>query len=260
MPEESGIRAKLLTALVEAFKAQDQALAVFQGGSAAFARNDRFSDIDLQVVVKDDFVPRAAEILEQTLESVSPVEARYILPQPAWHGQWQGFYRMKEAGPYLLVDAFICKESAASYLSEPELHGASIVYFDRTGRVGNERLDRVKQREAMRERALRIRTTSDMFNVFVDKEAMRGRYIDALATYHSMILNPLVETLRMIHCPDRYNFGPRYLQHDLPPEAYQRLVRLYSVSAIDDIIPLKRDAYQWLRENLDVIIDQKPGQ
>lgn len=253
MTETTAARSRLIEDLLAAFRDDQRARAMFQGGSAAFGRDDQYSDLDIQLVVRDEFVAEALAILERTLETAGAIEARYIIPQPAWHGQWQGFYRLKAFGPYLLVDIMVCKESAGTYFSEPELHGKSIVYFDRTGRVGNEHLDRAKQREEIRQRIARIAATSDIFHVFVDKEAARGRAVDAVITYHQMALNPLVETLRMIHCPDRYNFGPRYLQYDLPAAEYARVKDLFFVPSLDQLLPKKKLAYDWLRENLRLL-------
>jgi hypothetical protein len=252
-------RQRLLDALLGAFRDNEQARAMFQGGSAAFGRDDQYSDLDIQLVVADSWVEQAVTALEAALESVSPVEAKFILPQPAWHGQWQGFYRLKDAGPYLLVDIMVCKESAQTYFSEPELHGSSIVYFDRTGRVGNEHLDRDKNREQIKARIARIAATSGLFHCFVDKEVARGRPVDALVTYQQMVLAPLVETLRMIHCPDRFSFGPRYLQHDLPPEIHGRVRELYYVPSLEQLLPRKQDACRWLQANLEKLRAEGSG-
>ncbi len=250
MSEARPVRQKLLDALVSAFRGDPQALALYQGGSAAFARNDEFSDLDLQLVVDDGHVDQAVTTIERTLETAAGIEAKYIIPQPAWHGGWQGFYRLKGAGPYLLADILVLKRSAPSYFSEPELHGNSIVYFDRTGKVGGEHLDQQKNREQIKARITRIAATSDLFHCFVDKEAARGRPVDAMLLYHQMVLSPLVETLRMIHCPERFSFGPRYLQYDLPPQEYSRIEDLHYVAAPGQLLPKKQAAYQWLRGNL----------
>jgi hypothetical protein len=259
MSETLPVRQRLLDALLNAFRDDPQALALYQGGSAVFARNDEYSDLDLQLVVNDDHVDEAVKTIERTLGSAAGIEAKYIIPQPAWHGGWQGFYRLRGAGPYLLVDILVLKQSAPSYFSEPELHGNSIVYFDRTGKVGGEHLDQAKNREQIRARIARIAATSDLFHCFVDKEAARGRPVDAMMLYHQMVLSPLVETLRMIHCPDRFSFGPRYLQYDLPAGDYRKVADLYYVATPDQLPPKKKAAYEWLRENLEQLQREYQG-
>ncbi|MGE0591309.1 MAG: hypothetical protein AB7G23_05055 [Vicinamibacterales bacterium] len=47
--------------------------------------------------------------------------------------------------------------------------------------------------------------------------------MEALASFWGYTLKPLVELLRMRYCPARWDFGMRYLDRDLPPDAYSQL-------------------------------------
>ena len=250
-------REAVTAGLRAAAEAEARVLAFWEGGSAAFGRRDEMSDLDLQLLVKDDFVEPARTLLEGALRQVAAIEASYILPQPTWHGYWQGFYRLEGLGPYLLVDACIMKESDRSLLSEPEIHGQAIVHFDRTGRVGKERADREQLAAAIKLRLGRARAAAEMFHLFVDKEAQRGRQLDALALYQSLILGPLMETLRIIHDPYRHNFGSRYLQHCLPDEEYRELQNLSFVGSAAELIVKKEFALGWLKRNLAAIDPEK---
>ncbi len=251
------MRQTIINRLAEAFEPRPEALAFWQGGSAAFGRSDEMSDLDLQLLVKDDYVEKARALLEGALREVAPVEASYILPQPTWHGFWQGFYRLRGMGPYQLIDAVIMKESDPSLLTESEIHGQAIVHFDRTGRVGKERADAEKIRSAIRQRLGRARASAEIFHCFVDKELSRGRQLDALSLYQSLVLAPLVETLRILHDPFRYNFGARYLDFCLPPEEVQELQNLSFVASPGDLIVKKEFAVGWLRRNLEAIDPDK---
>jgi hypothetical protein len=247
------MRQALINRLAEAFEPRPEALAFWQGGSAAFGRGDEMSDLDLQLLVKDEFVEPARGLLEQTIRRAAPIEASYILPQPTWHGYWQGFYRLQGAGPYMLIDAVIMKESDQSLLTEPEIHGQAVVYFDRSGRVGRERADREKLRTAIGTRLGRARASAEIFHCFVDKELNRGRQLDALALYQSLVLAPLVETLRIIHDPFRFNFGSRYLDFCLSAEEIQELKSLSFVGSAGELIVKKEFALGWLKRNLEAI-------
>ncbi len=247
------MRQALINRLVEAFEPRPEALAFWQGGSAAFERSDEMSDMDLQILVKDGFVDWAQDLLEATLREVARIEASYVLPQPTWHGYWQGFYRLEGYGPYQMVDAVVMKESDRNLLSEPEIHGQAIVYFDRTGRVGRERADPEAIKLAIRQRLGRARASVELFHCFVDKELARGRQLDALALYQSLVLGPLVETLRMIHDPYRFNFGARYLDFCLPAEIIQELRQLSFVGSPGELIVKKGFALGWLKRNLEAI-------
>jgi hypothetical protein len=52
--------------------------------------------------------------------------------------------------------------------------------------------------------------------------------------------------LRSIHCPDRHDFGPRYLKSDLPRH-YEDLCRLSLVRSLDD--------YDWMVELASRLFD-----
>jgi hypothetical protein len=47
---------------------------------------------------------------------------------------------------------------------------------------------------------------------------------------------PLVEVLRMKHCPDRYDFGLRYLDRDVPPEVRREIESLVLPATPEEIV------------------------
>jgi hypothetical protein len=47
-----------------------------------------------------------------------------------------------------------------------------------------------------------------------------------MAFYQGLCLRPLVELLRIRHCPERHDYGLRYLGTDLPPEIMDQVRRL----------------------------------
>ena len=48
-------------------------------------------------------------------------------------------------------------------------------------------------------------------------------------------MKPLVELLRMRHCPVRWDFGMRYLDRDLPPAVYDQVRDLVFIHHPDDL-------------------------
>ncbi len=242
------MREKITKMLVGELSRHDEVLGCFEGGSAAFDRADEWSDIDFQIVVKDDFVEQAAEILEHALKRLAPIEDKYVLPQPAWHGQWQCHYKLKGWPPYLLVDALIMKESSPTYFSEVELHGAAKVHFDKTGRIGKEHIDFDQLKKIIPKRLERAENICSMMHLLVDKELKRGRFMDAFELYYNLYLRTLVELLRIKYDKARWYFGPRYLSHDLPHEVYEQIKDLSYVGSPEELLPKKERALQNLRE------------
>ena len=105
-------RESILGALQRAIEPQPWAKAMWEAGSVAFGRADEWSDIDLQICVDDDFVAPVFELVEQTLLTLAPIELKYELPQPTWHGHAQTFYQLHGPSPFLLIDLAVVKLSA----------------------------------------------------------------------------------------------------------------------------------------------------
>lgn len=215
------------------------ARALWEGGSAAFERADEWSDVDLSLVVSGD--PAAAfAAIERALP---PVELEYRVPEPAWHGHSQRFYRFRGAPPWLLLDLAVMR--GGDLLAQPEVHGRARVLFDRDGVLAAQApvppID-----AAARMKALAVRF--EMFQILVQKELWRGQTLDALNFYRSLTLAPLTELLRVIHDPTRAHFGGRYLHRVLPPEVADRLERLSFVASRAELETKHPEAVAWFRE------------
>lgn len=240
-------RDDLLAPLIETLQKQDNSLAVWEGGAAAFNRLDEWSDIDLQAVVRDDAVEQTFAVIEQALLSLSPLDTVYAIPQPSWHGHAQKFYRLRDASPFLLVDVAIIRESStSSKFLEPEIHGQAKVHFDRAGIINSSApLDRRAFAHLLWKRVNDLRITFPLFQAMILKEVYRNNPIDALAFYQNLTLAPLVEILRMTYAPFHYNFRGRYLYHELPRDIVARLEKLYFIANLDDLHKKQQEAEEW---------------
>ena len=69
-----------------------------------------------------------------------------------------------------------------------------------------------------------LRTTFDLFQCLTKKSVARGQPLEAIAFHHASTLRPLVEPLRIRHCPQRHAFGLRLVHHDLPSISERRSV------------------------------------
>ena len=190
-------REQILDALRLALEPRESVLAMWEGGAAAFERLDAWSDIDLMVTVKDDCVGETFAAIEQTLAALSPIDLKYTPPQLPWPGIFQTFYRLRDAGPYLLVDAAVLQESAPEKLLTPEIHANAVVYFDKAGVVQSPPFDWTGWQERMRERLATLRMIFDLFQSLTLKELNRGNWLEALSFYQGCTLRPLVEALRI---------------------------------------------------------------
>lgn len=241
-------RQQITAALVKALEPQPFIYAMWEGGSAAFDRLDEWSDLDIQVDVEDEHVLRVFELVEAALLTFSPIQQKYEMPQPTWHGHHQTFYRLANASPFLIVDLAVMKHSSTQKFLEAERHGRAIVLFDKAGVVNPPPLDQVTHQQHLSASFDQLVQRFEMFHNFTEKEIYRNHPIEAIAFYHGFVLRPLVEVLRMKYQPDRYDFGTRYLAYDLPVDVVQQLERLYLTTALDELLPAYIFARAWFRQ------------
>lgn len=241
-------RQQIISALTQALEPQPFIYAMWEGGSAAFDRVDEWSDLDIQVDVADEQVPRVFELVEAALLTISPIQQKYEVPQPTWHGHHQTFYRLENASPFLIVDLAVMKHSSTQKFIELERHGKAIVLFDKANVINPPPLDQAAHLQEMHASLDQLEQRFEIFHNFTEKAIYRNNPIEAVVLYHAFILRPLVEVLRMKYQPDRYDFGPRYLKYDLPVEVVQQLERLYRANALDELLPAYIFACDWFRQ------------
>ncbi len=223
----------------------DYFLAFWEAGSSAFGRNDQWSDLDLYLVVSDEFVRSAQKQVEEIVNTLGGFDLAFQLPEPTWHGHFQIFYRLKNASPFLFLDIVIMKESSPDKFLEYSIHGKPIVYFDKKGIVKDHPIDPDEFIKRLQKRVEYLKTTVDLFNVLTLKEINREKDILAFPYYFSMILRPLVEILRIKYAPYHYNFFTAYLDYDLPEEIYKKLRRFFFILNRNDLKQAHLDALNW---------------
>ena len=172
------------------------------GGAVAFDRADEWSDIDICVDADDEKVEQVFPVVERALEALAPIELKYDVLAPSLGEYVQAFYRLDGAGKFMLVDLAVFRHSARDKLLEPEIHGRAIFHFNKNGAIEVPALER-------------MRKTCEMFAPFVEKELKRGDYLRALGLYQRMVLEALLQALRMKYKPAHYDFGASYTRYHL---------------------------------------------
>ncbi len=244
-------REAIVSALRQALEPLDHVYALWEGGAAAFDRVDVWSDIDLMVDAADDRTAEVLAVCEAALAALSPITLKYEVPQPTWHGHGQAFFQLQAAGPFLVVDLAVIRHSNPKKFLEPEIHGRARVHFDKAGvTAGAPALDEAALTEQLAGRRAALRVTFPLFQALTIKELRRGNLIEAVAFYHAFTLRPLVEALRMAHCPARYNFHTRYVYYDLPAAVARRLEPLFLPGDAADLERKRAEAETWFGELL----------
>jgi hypothetical protein len=246
MSDSTVTREQTFQALADALASREEVTAFWEAGAAAFDRVDEWSDLDLMVAVKPGSKDSVIDVVDRALAGVAPVSLRYRLPEPAWHGHSQVFYMLEGASPYEFVDICFLDDDAENKFLEPETHGTVVVHFDRKGVVKQEPADPESVRARLAKRVDTLKATSTLGRTGALKELARGHDVEALAYYHATVLRPLVELLRIRHCPGRHQFHTRYIQYDLPEDIVERLRPFFFVRDADDIRVRHEEGYAWI--------------
>jgi hypothetical protein len=219
-------RHQIADALREQLARQDYIRTAWLGGSDATGRADEMSDVDLCLIVEKGRLEDAAEAIDAVLRSLSPIRAKYRMPFPTWHGFHQAFYQLADAHEHTMVDWVILEVGQAHPWFEVERHGVPRVLFDKDGLVKPAHVDRAAIGAAVAKKVEDLRAKFVLFRHLPAKLVDRGLPVDAAHFYFALILRPLVDLLRCVHCPDRHDYGFRYVRDDLPREEYEALERL----------------------------------
>lgn len=239
MTSDRALRARISTALTEALKPLPTVFAGWEGGSAGFGSTDAYSDIDLEyLVAADASLDELYATAEMALESVSPIVACYA-PQ---RGR---YYRLRDAGEFLLVDLHFLRVGDPDLPLEVERHGNKVALFDKSDWLRPVPLDDAALTKRRNGRLRELETWFPMSQVFVRKAILRGQHVEAVNAFWACTLKPLAELLRMRYCPARWDFGVRYLDCDLPADVYAQVQQLALVTDLRDLERKHAQATVW---------------
>ncbi len=219
--------------------------AFWEAGAAAFDRTDPWSDIDLYIVVDDDKIPETFAAVEKTLTALSPIQLKHVEAWPSTSGIEQAFYRLAKTDEYLLVDLAIMKLSAPDKFLAREIHGDAVFLFNKRNAVEIPPLDMEGFVRALLDRRKWVIERMELFGPFIPKEIHRGNWLEALEFYRALVLQSLVEALRMRHGPLHYDFRMRYVYRELPKDVVRRVERLAFVKDAKDLAAKHREAVAW---------------
>ena len=233
------LRDRITDAVSNALRPLSHVLAGWESGSAAFDLVDEYSDIDLNFLL-DDAAPEdeVYAAVESALESVSLIAARHAAPPGR-------YFKLLDGGDFLLVDVCIFRAEDLKERLDIERHGRVRPLFDKGQWLRGDASAGAAQTAG---RAKRLEDLEAWFSVsqsFVRKAIIRGQEVEALAAFWGYTLRPLVELLRMRHCPARWDFGMRYLDRDLPGPVYDELRDLMFVGESDDLAEHLSKATAW---------------
>ena len=235
MTEPTHYRARVVQTIVTAlgrFGDDDRFFAAFEGGSAATGRLDAYSDIDLCVVADPALNDALFAAIEDALQAIGPFSHVWNVADAPWPGFTQKFYFLDGAPPFFAVDCSLVVPETGRMFLEEERHGRAQVVFDPKHWIAPQRMDRAAHEMRRQRRLVQNRAAWPVYRMLVDKELARGHPLDAYGFYQAL-LRMLIELAGMLHRPDRFDFGWRYLHHDLPPDLQATLTDLACAANLD---------------------------
>jgi len=255
--QDSTFRDRITGTVSSALQPLPDVLAGWESGSAAFDLVDEYSDVDLNFLLEGTASEEGFyAAVESALETLSPIAARH----PAPPGR---YYKLVDGGDFLLVDVCIYRTENFKDCLDPDRHGEIRPLFDKGEWLTRDAAARVSQAARRAERLADLEAWFSVSQSFVRKAILRGHEVEALAAFWSYTLRPLVELLRMRHCPARWDFGLRYLHRDLPGPVYEELQEILFVGQPDDISDRLPKAVEWgesLLRDLKLVGSRKPPQ
>jgi hypothetical protein len=118
--------------LVAQLKPMKSVRAFWEGGAIAFQRLDRWSDLDLYLLVKRGSEGRAFLRVERALRGLSPISGVYEVTA-GFGGVKQKFYRLTRANEFAVIDLAVLTEDSQEKFLTPEIHGRNVFYFNKDG-------------------------------------------------------------------------------------------------------------------------------
>jgi hypothetical protein len=202
------------------------------GGSAATGRYDDHSDLDVELWC--DGPPDATyDALHALLAEELDVDHVWEVLRERWpDGTRQLFAHLQPdpgdlSRPTRILDLAIHPMPGSGVVAiDPRRHGAPRALHDPDG------LMRLAHEDEEPHAAARASTLADIADRrgtaewLVRRALARGELVEAHMFYLRLAFTPLVELLRIEHCPARHDFGLRYLDTDLPPGYAERLAEL----------------------------------
>lgn len=233
--EATAYRSRLADLLVAALRDDEVIRAVGQGGAAARGRADEYSDLDLIVVAPLSHAESIFACVEGAMGSVAPIAHTWRVEPPGFPDMAQRFYFLENAPRFFAVDCSIVTPEGIAPFTERERHGEAIVGFDRDGVLQPRAMDAAQLARRRAHRLAQLRGATPVYSMLVAKELSRGHALEAFGFYQTL-LRALIELLGMQHRPERFDFGWRYVDRELPAPA-QALIARHSFVASADALP-----------------------
>jgi predicted nucleotidyltransferase len=223
------------------------------GGSAATGGYDEWSDLDLVVLTTPGTAVAAyTRLLADVRDRFSPDHV-WELPESSWPAGRQCFVSLDPRpgalnGPTRIVDLAVLDLDDERRHVDVRRHGTPLVLHDPDGVMVLRHDDAVALEQGAAEAVDQARQRWATAEWLVNRAIARDQLPEAVALYLRFGLMPLVQLLRVRHCPWRHDYGLRYLHTDLPDDVAARVTSL--LPGADRLGELSAECFAWQAELL----------
>lgn len=242
-------RQQIINAIGNELKNNPFVFAFWLEGADAHNRVDEFSDMDVWLDVQDGHEGMVFEQVQSILSKIAQLDFEHEVKHP--HPKIrQKFFHLKDTSEFLIIDVCIQSHSREFWYTKEFTDEKVKIIFEKGKVIEFRNLDKTEFQSNQKKRVDELKKTFLFFQAWVKKGVNRGNFLEALEYYHSFILEPLVELLRIRYEPTKSGFGLKHIERDLPKSVLQGIEDLYKVNSISEISTKSQKANELFFEAL----------
>jgi len=227
-------RQQIIEALGNELKNNSFVFAFWLEGADAHNRVDEYSDMDVWLDVQNGHEGMVIEQIQSILSKIAPLDFEHEIKHP--HPKIrQKFFHLKDTSEFLIIDVCVQSHSREFWYTKEHADEKIKIIFEKEKVIKFRNLNKIEFQNFQKKRVAELKKTYSFFQAWVKKGVNRGNFLEALDYYHSFILEPLVELLRIRYEPTKREFGLKHIEHDLPKDILQKLEDLYKVNSTFEI-------------------------
>jgi predicted nucleotidyltransferase len=236
-------RQEILAHLQAKLEPHPHVYALWLEGADGRGTVDEFSDIDLWLDVEDGQEENILKQIEQHIHELAPLD--FVYKKPDFHPHIkQCFFHLANTSEFLIIDVCIQSHNREFEFGSSE---PVKVIFDKSNVIrlkeNIEKIDAFEQAKALQSQIM-------LYRVWVLKALKRGHWLEAISYYFECILEPLAKVLRLRYTPEKFDYGFKHFDQDLPEDVVTQLKMLTQVDSMERLESNLNEAVEWLKETV----------
>lgn len=237
-------RKKIINDLKRALESNKKVKAVFIVGADAQKRGDQYSDVDFDIVLDPDSVEDVEKMVKESLAKFAPIKNE--LKRKMSKGDLQVIYQFSKTSKFLHVDVIYFTSFDHFDDDESEME----ILFDKDNVIKKREKSEEDTTEIIKNRIESIGRNEELRQSYIEKELKRGN-LQAIEKYQGLILPILIETLRLLYCPERSEYYLKNIEKDLPEKVVKEVEKLLFFTSLEDLEKKYEKANKLLHKTLD---------